>query len=150
MDDGNTRTEVSAAAEQVYVCSETHNVNVATLYMHSQRQELTPEFLAHLSFNHCGDEVMKLMRQHSSLYDLNLGRPGRVVGQVKHCGECLVPNKGVGARAAYNNSLTKVATSPGQCFFADVTASIHPLGTGDAKYVLAVVESTFPACHANA
>ena len=113
VDDGEVWTKVSAAVEQVWILSERHNVNIAALHEHSQRQEITPEFLAHLAFNHCGDNVMKLMPKHPDLYDLNLGPVNRVVGHAKHCTERLVANRRLGARAAYNLCLTKVATSPG-------------------------------------
>ena len=66
-----------------------------------------------------GYHVMKLMRKHRDLYDFNLG-PANRVGHAKHCTGCLVANKRLGARAAYNHCLTKVATSPGECYFADV------------------------------
>ena len=64
VDDGKVWTTVSAAVEQVRIRSERHNVDIAALHENSQRQEVTPEFLAHLGFNHCGDNVMKLMRKH--------------------------------------------------------------------------------------
>ena len=64
VDDGKVWTTVSASVEQVRIRSKWHNVNIAALYENSQRQEVTPEFLAHLAFNHCGDNVMKLMRKH--------------------------------------------------------------------------------------
>ena len=76
---------------------------------------------------------MKLMRKHLDLYDLNLGLANRVVGHAKHCTGCLVANRRLGARAAYNHCLTKVATSPGECYFADVGGAISPLGIGGAK-----------------
>ena len=81
-DDGKVWTTVSAAVEQVRIRSEWHNVNIAALHDNSQRQEVTPEFLAHLAFNQCGDNVMKLLRKHPDLYDLNLGSVSRVVGPV--------------------------------------------------------------------
>ena len=64
VDDGKIWTSVSAAVEQVRIRSEWHNEHIAALRAGSQRQEITPEFLAHLAFNHCGDNVMKLMRKH--------------------------------------------------------------------------------------
>ena len=73
-------TRVSAALEQVRIRSERHNVNIAALNANSQRKDVTPEFLAHLAFNHCGDNDIKLMRKHPDLYDLNLGTISRVVG----------------------------------------------------------------------
>ena len=76
---------------------------------------------------------MKLMRKYPELYDLDLGPPGRVVGQAKHCTGCLVANRRLGARAAYNHRLAKVATLLGECYFADVAGrmgrQIHPCGT---------------------
>ena len=118
------------------------------LHEHSQRQEITPEFLAHLAFKHCGDNVMKLMRKHPDLYDLNLGPVNRVVGHAKHCTGCLVAIKRLGARAAYNHCLTKVATSPGECYFADVAGPISPLGIGAAKYILVAVDAYTRFLHA--
>ena len=79
-DYGKVWTTVSAAIEQVRIRSEHHNVNIAVLHENSQRQEVTPELLAHLPFNHCGDNVIKLMRKHPDLYDLNLGPVNRAVG----------------------------------------------------------------------
>ena len=141
VDDGKVWTSVSAAVEQVRVRSERHNENIAALHEHSQRQEITPQFLAHLAFNHCGDNVMKLMRKHPDMYDLNLGPVNRVVGYAKHCTGCLVANRRLGARAAYNHCVTKVATSPGECNFADVAGPISPLGIGGAKYILVAVDA---------
>ena len=141
VDDGKVWTSVSAAVEQVQIRSERHNEHIAALRAGSQRQEITPEFLAHLAFNHCGDNGMKLMRKHPDLYDLNLGPANRVVGHSKHCTGCLVANRRLGVRAAYNHCLTKVATSPGECYFADVVGPINPLGIGGAKYILVDVDA---------
>ena len=141
VDDGKIWTIVSAAVEQVRVRSERHNENIAALQAGMQRHEVTPKFLAHLAFNHCGDNVMKLMRKHADLYDLNLGPVNRVVGHAKHCTGCLVANRRLGARAAYNHCLTKVATSPGECYFADVAGPISSLGIGGAKYILVAVDA---------
>ena len=88
VDDGEVWTKVSAAVEHVRIRSKRHNVNIAALHEHSQRQEVTPEFLAHVAFNHCGDNVMKLMRKHPDLYNLNLGPVNRVVGHAKRCTGC--------------------------------------------------------------
>ena len=71
---------------------------------------------------------MKLMRKHPDLFDLNLGPVSRVVGHAKHCTGCLAANRRQGARAAYNHCLTKVATSPAECYSADVAGPISPLG----------------------
>ena len=49
---------------------------------------------------------------------------------------CLVANRCLGARAAYNHCLTKVATSPSECYFADVAGRVRPVGIGGAKYVI--------------
>ena len=141
VDDGEVWTKVSAAVEQVRIRSERHNVNIAALHEHSRRQEITPEFLAHLAFNHRGDNVMKLMRKHPDLYDLNLGPVNRVVGHAKHCTAFLVANRRLGARAAYNHCLMKVATSQGECYFAEVAGPISPLGIGGAKYILVAVDA---------
>ena len=141
VDDVKVWNTVSAAVEQVRIGSERHNVNIAYLHDNSQRQEVTREFLAHLAFNHCGDNVMKLLRKHPNLYDLNLGPVNRVVGHAKHCKGCLVANRRLGARAAYNHCLTKVATEPGKGYFADVAGPIRPLGIGGAKYVQVAVDA---------
>ena len=148
VDEEKIRTSVSAAVEQVRVGSERHNEHIAALQAGSQRQEVTPEFLAHLAFNHCGDNVMKLMREHPDLYDLNLGPANRVVGHAKHCTGCLVVNRRLDARAAYNHCLTKVATSPGKCYFADVAGPISPRGIGGAKYILVAVDAYTQFLHA--
>ena len=141
VDDGKVWNPVSAAVEQVRTRSERHNLHIAALHSNSQRAEVTPEFLAHFAFNHCGDNVMKLMRKHPDLYDLNLGPVNRVAGHAKHCTGCLVANKRLGARAVYNHSLTKVATEPGECYFADVAGPIRPLGIGGAKCILEAVDA---------
>ena len=141
VNDGQVWTKVSAAVDQVRVRSERDNVNIAALNESSQRKEVTPEFLAHLAFNHCGDNVMKLMRTHPELYDLNLGPLDRVVGEAKHCTGCLVANRRLGARVAYNHCLARVATSPGGCYFADVAGPIRPVGIGGAKYILVAVDA---------
>ena len=133
VDDGKVWTKVSAAVEQVRIRSERHNVNIAALNANSQRKEVTPEFLAHLAFHHCGDNVMKHMRKHPDLYDLNLGTVNRVFGQAKHCTGCLVPKRRLGARASYNHCLAKVVTWPGGCYFADVASPIRLVGVGGAK-----------------
>ena len=52
VDVGKVWTSLSAAVEQVRIRSERHNVAIAALRAGSQRQEVTPEFLAHLAFNH--------------------------------------------------------------------------------------------------
>ena len=124
VDDGRVWTKVSSAVEQVRTRLERHNVNIAALNERSQRREVTAHFLAHLAFNQCGDNVMKLMRKHPHLYHLNLGSLDRAVGQAKHGTECLVANKRQGARAAYNHCLTQVATSPGEYYFAVVAIPI--------------------------
>ena len=59
----------------------------------------------------------------------------------KHCTGCLVANRRLGARAAYNHCLTKVATEPDECYFAEVAGPIRPLGIGGAKYVLVAVDA---------
>ena len=141
VDDGEVWTTVSAAVEQVRTRLERHNVHIAALHEKSQRTEVTRKFLAHLAFNHCGDNVMKLMRKHPDLYDWNLGPVNRVVGHAKHCTGCLVANRRMGARAAYNNCLTKVATEPGECSFADVAGPIRPLGIWGPKYILVAVDA---------
>ena len=97
VDDVKIWTSVSAAVEQVRVRSERHNENIAALQAGSQRPEVTLEFLAHLAFNHCGDNVMKLMCKQPDQYDLNLGPANHVVGHAKHCTGCLVANKRLGA-----------------------------------------------------
>ena len=63
VDDGEVWTKVSIVVEQVRIRSERHNVNLACLKERSQRKEVNPELLAHLAFNHCGDNVIKLMRK---------------------------------------------------------------------------------------
>ena len=140
-DDGDTWTKVPAAAEQVRVRSERHNVNVAALCERIQRRELTLEFLAQLSYNPCDDSVMKLTCQHPQLYDLNLGPPDQVVGQAKRCSGWLVVNGRLGACATSNHCLTKVTTSPGECFLTYVAGPIRPLGIGGDKYILVVVDA---------
>ena len=40
----------------------------------------------------------------------------------------------------YNHALDKPAEAAGQCYHADVAGPIRPLGTGQAKYVLASVD----------
>ena len=79
---------------------------------------------------------------------MNLGPANRVVGHAKHCTGCLVANRRLGARAAYNHCLTKVATSPGECYFADVAGPISPLGIGGAKYILVAVDAFTRFLHA--
>ena len=140
VDEGKVWTSVSAAVEQVRIRSERHNEQIAALRAGSQHQEVTPEFLAHLAFNHCGDNVMKLMRKHPDLYDLNLGPANRVVGHAKHCMGCVAANRRLGARAAYHHGLKKVATSPRECYFVDVAGPINPLGIKGAKYILVAVD----------
>ena len=115
-----------------------HSVHI---YHNTQRQEVTPEFLAHLVFNHCGDNVLKLMRKHPDLYDLNLGTIIHSVGQAKHCTGCLVANMRLGARAAYNHCLKKLATSPGECYLADVAGPIRPFDIRGAKYILVATDA---------
>ena len=42
--------------------------------------------------------------------------------------------------ALYNHCL-KVATSPGECYFADVAGPTRPLGIRGAKYILVAVDA---------
>ena len=60
-----------------------------------------------------------------------------------YCTGCLVANRRLHARAAFNHCLTKVATSPwpGECYFADAAGPIRPLGIGGAKYILVAVDA---------
>ena len=135
--DRKVGTTVSAV-EQVRTRSERHNLHIAALHENSQRAEVTLEFLAHLAFNQCGDNVMKLLRKHPHLYDLNLGPINRVVDHAKHCTGCLVANRLLGAHAAYKHGLTKNATEPGECYLADVPSPIRPwvLGGPSASWWL--------------
>ena len=79
-----------------------HNLDVAALKENKRGFDVTPEFLAHLTFNHCGDSVMKLMGRHPELYNLSLGTRDSIVGQAKHCLGCMIANMRLGARAMYN------------------------------------------------
>ena len=51
VDDGEVWTQVSAAVAKVRTRSKWRNVNIAALIERSQRQEVSPEFLAHLASN---------------------------------------------------------------------------------------------------
>ena len=101
---------------------------------------MTPEFLAHLTFNHSGDSVMKLMVRHPDLYNLSLGTRDSIGRQTKPCLGCMIANMRLGARAMYNHFLAKPAEAAGECYHADVAGVICPLGIGGAKHVLAVVD----------
>ena len=101
---------------------------------------VTPEFLVHLTFNHCGDSVMKLMGRHPELYNLSLCTHNGIVGQAKNCLGCMIANMRLGAQAMYNHSLTNPAMAAGESHYADIAGPIRPLGIGQAKYILAVVD----------
>ena len=70
--DGEVRSRVYAKIEQIQPRSNRYNANIAALNERLQRPEVNPEFLAHLAFNHCGESVIKLIREHPDLYNLNL------------------------------------------------------------------------------
>ena len=119
---------------------ERHNVDVAALKENKRGLDVTPEFLAHFTFNHYGDSVMKLMGRHPELYNLSLGTRDSIVGQAKHCLGCMIANMRLGARAMYNHFLAKPTEAAGECYHADVAGPIHPLGTGGGMYILAVAD----------
>ena len=83
---------------------------------------------------------MKLMGRHPELYNLSLGTRDNIVGQAKHCLGCTIANMRLGARAMYNYAHTKPATATGESHHAGMAGPICPLGIGQAKYVLAVVD----------
>ena len=83
---------------------ERHNVDVAAPKKNKRGIGVTPEFLAHLTFTHCGGSVMKLMGRHPELYDLSLGTRDSIVGQGKHCLGCMIAKIRPGARACITTS----------------------------------------------
>ena len=139
VDSGATWTSVASAVDQVREPSKRHNVDIAALKENKRGFDITPEFLAHLTFNHYGDRVKKLMGD-PDLHNLSLGTCDSIVGQTKHCLGCTIANMRIGARAIYNHTLTKPAEAAGESYHADVAGPIHPLGIGQAKHVLALVD----------
>ena len=107
--------------------------------------DVTFEFLAILAFNHCGDSVMKLMGRHPELYNLSLGTRDSIVGKTTQCLGCMIANMRLGARAVYNDALTKPATAAGECYHADVAGPFRPLGIGQATWLLLSM-STHDTC----
>ena len=99
VDSGTVWTTAACAVDQVREPCERHNVDVAALKENKRGFDVTPEFLAHLTFNHCGDSVMKLMGRHPELYNLSLGTRDSIGGQAKHCLGCMIANMRLGARA---------------------------------------------------
>ena len=85
----------SSAVEQVRVASERHNVDTAALKENAKGKGVTPEFLAHLTFNHCGD--IEADGRHPELYNLSLGTRDSIFGQAKHCLCCMTANMHLGA-----------------------------------------------------
>ena len=140
VDSGATWTSAACAVDQVRKPCKRHNVDVAARKEKKRGIEVTPEFLAHLTFNHCGDSVMKFMGCPPELYNLSLGPRDSIVGKAKHCLGCMIANIPLGARAMYNHALAKPAEAAGHCYHADVAGPIRNLGVGPAKYVLAVVD----------
>ena len=124
VDSGTARTSAACAVDQVREPCERQNVDVAALKEKEKGFDVTPEFLAHLTFNHCGDSGMKLMGRHPELYNLSLGTRDSIVGQVKHCLGCMIANMRLGARAMYNHVLAKPAEAAGECYCADVAGPI--------------------------
>ena len=92
-----------------YVSRVRGTTDVAALQETKKGIDVTPEFLAHLTFNHFGDSVMKLMGRHPELYNLSLGTRESKVGQAKHWLGCMIANMRLGARAMYNHFLAKPA-----------------------------------------
>ena len=113
VDGGTARTSAACAVDQVLEPCESHNVDVAVLKENKKGIDVKPEFLAHLTFNHCGDGVMKLMGRHSELYNLCLGTRESIVGQAEHCLGCMIANMRLAARAMYNHFLAKPAEAAG-------------------------------------
>ena len=66
VDSGPAWTSAACAVDQVREPCERHNVDVAALKEKKKGIDVTPEFLAHLTFNHSGDSVMKLMGRYLS------------------------------------------------------------------------------------
>ena len=71
-DSGATWTSVAYCVDQVRKPYERHDVDIAALTENEKGFDITPESLAHLTFNHCGDSAMKLMGRHPDLYNLSL------------------------------------------------------------------------------
>ena len=142
VDSGTAWTSAACAVDQVREPCERHNVGVAALKENKKGIDVTPKFLAHMTFNHCGDSVMKmkLMGRHPQLYNVSLGTRASIVGQAKHCPGCMTANMRLGARAVYNHVLAKPSEAASECYHASVAGPIRPLGIGGAKYVLAVVD----------
>ena len=140
VDSGAAWTSVASAVDQVRESCDRRSVDVAALKENKRGIDVTPEFLAHLTFNHCGDSVMKLMGFHPEVYKLNLSTRDSIAGQAKHCLGCMIANMRLGARAMYNYALAKAAEAAGESYHADVAGPFCPLGIGQAKYVLAVVD----------
>ena len=92
VDSGTAWSSAAAALGQVREPCERHNVDVAALKEHKRGIDVTPEYLAHMTFNHCGDSVMKIMGHHPELYNLSLGTCDSIVGQEKHCLGCMIGN----------------------------------------------------------
>ena len=80
----------SISVDQVREPPERHNVDIAALKENKRVFDLTPEFLAHLTFNHCGDSIMQLMGRHPELYNLSLGTCDSIVGLGKQCLGCMI------------------------------------------------------------
>ena len=71
VDSGATWTSAACAVDQVRQPSERHNDDIAALKENKRGFDVTPEFLAHLTFDQCGDSVTKLMGRHPELYNLS-------------------------------------------------------------------------------
>ena len=135
-----TWTSAACAVGQVREPCERHTVDVAALKENRRGIDVTAEFLAHLTFNHCSDSVMKLMGRHPELYNLSLGTRDSIFGQAKLYLGCMIANMRLGARAMYNHALAKPAEPADESCHADVAGPICPLGIGQATCVLAVVD----------
>ena len=125
-DSGATWTSATCAVDQLREACERHNVDVAALNENKRGIDVTPEFLAHLTCNHCGDSVMKLVGRHPDLYHMSLGTRESIVAQAKHCLGCMIANMRLGERAMYNHFLAKPAEATGESYHADVAGPIRP------------------------
>ena len=145
VDSGTVWTRCTAATDVNSEWSALHT-DVAA-FSNARAVSVSPEFFVHMSFNHCGDTVMKMMAKAPDLYRLHLQPEGLELGQSGQCQGCHISNQRQGARRFYNSSLTDKATYPGESLFADVAGPITPAGIGGARYILVVVDEFSRYCH---
>ena len=100
---------------------------------------VTTAFLAHLAYGHCGDAAVHLVPKAPKLYGDALAHDD-VIGMRGQCEGCHLAGHVKRNQGLHQGKLAGRATMPGESLHADVAGLIVPMGIGNAKYVLVVVD----------